>query len=75
MPEALTQQPDSGGHYGRFGGMFVPETLMAPLQELAQAYDEARKDPAFQAELDALLQDYCGRPSAGPRSSAARGFT
>ena len=43
MAEALTQQPDAGGHYGRFGGMFVPETLMAPLQELATAYDEARK--------------------------------
>jgi len=63
MAEALTQQPDAGGHYGRFGGMFVPETLMAPLQELATAYDEARSDPAFQAELDNLLSDYCGRPT------------
>jgi tryptophan synthase beta chain len=63
MAEALTQQPDAGGHYGRFGGMFVPETLMAPLQELAAAYDEARSDPAFQEELDGLLSDYCGRPT------------
>ena len=63
MAETLKQQPDAGGHYGQFGGMFVPETLMAPLQELAVAYDEARADPAFQAELDGLLADYCGRPT------------
>jgi len=43
--------------------MFVPETLMTPLEELAEAYGEARADPAFQAELDSLLHDYCGRPT------------
>src|SRR6478736_5472491 len=55
--------PDATGHFGQFGGMFVPETLMAPLQELATAYDEARRDPAFQKELDDLLTNYVGRPT------------
>lgn len=55
--------PDAAGHFGRFGGMFVPETLMAPLQELAQAYAEARADPEFQRELDDLLTHYVGRPT------------
>jgi len=56
-------QPDAGGHYGPYGGRFVPETLMAPLDELEQAYREARRDPAFQAELDDLLKNYAGRPT------------
>jgi tryptophan synthase beta chain len=60
---ALAQLPDATGHFGKFGGMFVPETLMAPLQELTVAYDAARRDPAFQAELDDLLHNYCGRPT------------
>ncbi|MGE9270299.1 MAG: tryptophan synthase subunit beta [Verrucomicrobiales bacterium] len=55
--------PDATGHFGKFGGMFVPETLMAPLEELTQAYEAARKDPVFQEELDDLLQNYCGRPT------------
>jgi tryptophan synthase beta chain len=55
--------PDSKGHFGQFGGMFVPETLMTPLQELAKAYEEAKVDPAFQAELDELLKNYVGRPT------------
>jgi len=55
--------PDATGHYGQFGGMFVPETLMAPLQELSSAYDAAKADPAFHAELDGLLHDYVGRPT------------
>jgi tryptophan synthase beta chain len=53
--------PDSTGHYGEFGGMFVPETLMAPLQELAEEYERAKKDPEFQRELKGLLTDFCGR--------------
>ncbi len=53
--------PDASGHFGQFGGMFVPETLMAPLQELASAYQEAKEDPSFQAELDHLLEHYVGR--------------
>ena len=43
--------PDAGGHFGAYGGVFVPETLMTALQELNQAYEAARIDPQFQAEL------------------------
>lgn len=55
--------PDSTGHFGQYGGMFVPETLMAPLQELAEEYERARGDGEFQEELRSLLSDYCGRPT------------
>ncbi|RKT47250.1 tryptophan synthase subunit beta [Thiocapsa rosea] len=55
--------PDAGGHFGPYGGMFVPETLMHPLEELRTAYERYLADPQFQAELDADLQDYVGRPS------------
>ncbi|MGO9240463.1 MAG: tryptophan synthase subunit beta [Bryobacteraceae bacterium] len=55
--------PDAGGHYGPYGGRYVPETLMAPLEELEAAYRAARSDPAFQAELDDLLRNYAGRPT------------
>lgn len=55
--------PDSTGHFGTYGGMFVPETLMAPLQELTKVYEQTKQDPAFQAELDDLLKNYCGRPT------------
>jgi tryptophan synthase beta chain len=58
-----TTLPDAGGHFGPYGGRYVPEVLMAPLEELEQAYHEARRDPAFQAELDQLLADYAGRPT------------
>lgn len=58
-----TSQPDSGGHFGPYGGRFVPEVLMNPLEELEQAYYAARQDPAFQAELADLLKDYAGRPT------------
>jgi len=63
LTHALPVTPDATGHFGQFGGMFVPETLMSPLQELAIAYAEAKADPAFQAELDDLLHNYCGRPT------------
>ncbi|MEO8435190.1 MAG: tryptophan synthase subunit beta [Pyrinomonadaceae bacterium] len=56
-------QPDDSGHFGKYGGRYVPETLMAPLEELAAAYQAARNDPTFQAELDELLRDYAGRPT------------
>jgi tryptophan synthase beta chain len=59
---AITQ-PDSLGHWGRYGGRFVPETLMAPLEELTAAYELACADEAFQSELDQLLRDYAGRPT------------
>jgi tryptophan synthase beta chain len=51
------------GHFGPYGGQFVPETLMAPLEELEEAYAAARRDPSFAAELQALLRDYVGRPT------------
>ncbi|HUU53627.1 MAG TPA: tryptophan synthase subunit beta [Armatimonadota bacterium] len=50
-------------HFGRFGGIFVPEAIMAPLLEVAAAYDAARRDPQFQSELEVLLRDYVGRPT------------
>jgi len=51
------------GRFGAYGGRYVPETLMAALEELEQAYAEAQADPAFHAELDSLLHDYAGRPT------------
>src|SRR3989440_9430347 len=63
-------QPDARGHWGRYGGRFVPETLMAPLEELTEAYRIARDDPEFQTELATLLRDYSGRPT--PLFHAAR---
>ena len=56
-------QPDAGGHFGPYGGRYVPEVLMAPLEELERAYAEARVDPSFQAELKDLLKNYAGRPT------------
>ncbi len=53
----------AAGRFGVYGGRYVPETLMAALEELEHAYGEAQKDPAFQAELDDLLRNYCGRPT------------
>ena len=55
------QQPDAKGFYGKFGGQFVPETLMTAVIELDKAYREAKEDPSFQAELDDLLKNYVGR--------------
>ncbi|HBH00500.1 MAG TPA: tryptophan synthase subunit beta, partial [Candidatus Rokubacteria bacterium] len=60
---ALKLLPDARGHFGRFGGRFVPETLMAPLVELERAYARARRDRRFQARLAGLLRDYAGRPT------------
>jgi len=51
------------GHYGNYGGQFVPETLMHPLEELEEAYTESQRDPSFQAELDNLFHNYSGRPT------------
>ncbi|MCX6595164.1 MAG: tryptophan synthase subunit beta [Acidobacteria bacterium] len=59
----LASGPDARGHFGPYGGRFVPETLMSPLEELEQAYLDARRDPAFNAELDDLLKNYAGRPT------------
>jgi tryptophan synthase beta chain len=62
--------PDRRGHFGVYGGRFVAETLMKPLQELEDAYQRFRRDPEFVAELDADLAHYVGRPS--PLYFAAR---
>ncbi|WP_235497477.1 tryptophan synthase subunit beta [Frankia sp. R43] len=62
--------PDVSGHYGRFGGRFVPEALFAALDELSAAYEAARVDPAFTGELDRLLSTYAGRPT--PLTAADR---
>ncbi len=62
-PRASTQVPDSEGRFGEFGRRFVPETLMHALEELTQQYEEARNDPAFQAEFGKLLKSFVGRPS------------
>src|SRR5215203_6176134 len=63
MPTAAATLPDARGRFGRFGGQFAPETLMPTLAELVAAYEEARADPAFQAEIDRLAEHYVGRPT------------
>ena len=55
--------PNDQGRFGAFGGRFVPETLMAAIEELRVAYEAAREDPEFQAELAGLLSTYVGRPT------------
>ena len=70
MQKLLNQVPDATGHFGPYGGMFVPETLMAPLHELAAEYEKAKADPAFRNELKFLLEEYAGRPT--PLYRAAR---
>jgi len=60
---SVPKLPDASGHYGSYGGKFVPETLMQPLDELEQAYLAARQDPAFQTELSWLFANYSGRPT------------
>jgi tryptophan synthase beta chain len=57
------QMPDAEGHFGPYGGRFVPETLMHPIQELIVAYEKSKLDPEFQRELDYLLKTYVGRPT------------
>ena len=59
----LAALPDSHGHFGPYGGMFVPETLMTALNELAAEYEAARRDPVFQAQLAKTLKDFAGRPT------------
>ncbi|MDQ3156193.1 MAG: tryptophan synthase subunit beta [Actinomycetota bacterium] len=56
-------QPDSSGHFGRFGGRFMPEALIAPLDELDAAWTDAKADPVFMNELDRMLREYAGIPS------------
>jgi tryptophan synthase beta chain len=65
MPRSTitTSEPDESGHWGKFGGRYVPETLVAPLEELTREFSRARQDTDFTRELDRLLRDYCGRPT------------
>ncbi len=62
-PNASTSVPDQQGRFGDFGGRFVPETLTRALDQLCDEYDKAKKDPAFQQELEGLLKTFVGRPS------------
>ena len=55
--------PDAAGHFGPYGGIFVPETLVAAVQELAAEYERAKADPEFQAEFDYYMREFVGRPS------------
>ncbi len=70
MSAATQSWPDARGRFGPYGGRYVPETLMAPLEELERAYAAARTDAAFQRELDSLLKNFAGRPT--PLQFAAR---
>jgi tryptophan synthase beta chain len=63
LPNSLRTGPDERGHFGIFGGRYVAETLMPLILEVERAYEAAKRDPSFQAELDRYLADYVGRPS------------
>src|SRR6266498_1497405 len=62
-PPITRSEPDETGHWGKFGGRYVPETLVAPLEELTTEFMRARGDPNFWRELNLLLRDYAGRPT------------
>lgn len=62
-PSFGRRDPDSRGYFGEFGGRFIPETLVAPVEKLTEAYFEARRDAGFVAEFEQLLQSYVGRPT------------
>jgi tryptophan synthase beta chain len=57
------RDPDARGYFGAYGGRFVPETLVAPIEELTEGYLAARADRSFGAELERLLKHYVGRPT------------
>ena len=61
--QVTTSEPDQQGHWGKFGGRYVPETLVAPLEELTAEFTRARSDANFWSERNLLLRDYCGRPT------------
>jgi len=62
-PTAQHPWPDARGRFGEFGGRYVPETLMHPVEKLEQAFEAARVDPSFKSELERLLKDFAGRPT------------
>src|SRR5262245_18790894 len=63
MTAVARRDPDARGYFGEFGGRFVPETLVEPVEALERAYFAARDDAGFQQQLDELLQHYAGRPT------------
>src|ERR1044072_9104573 len=64
MSSVVSEQlPDAKGHFGPYGGRYVPETLMHPLQQLEEEYFRAQRDPEFQRELNYYLREFCGRPT------------
>ncbi len=63
LPNSFRSGPDERGHFGIFGGRYVAETLMPLILDLEKAYNDAKADPAFQAEMNGYLKDYVGRPS------------
>src|SRR5438045_5407134 len=63
VSKTLSAVPDAQGHFGAYGGIFVPETLVSALQQLDAEYGKAKNDPQFNREFEALLRDYVGRPS------------
>ena len=63
MSGVVRRDPDARGYFGEFGGRYVPETLVEPVEALERAYFEARDDQAFQMRLDGLLKHYVGRPT------------
>src|SRR5687767_14265628 len=76
MPPTSDSWPDATGHFGPYGGRFVPETLIAALDELEAEYRRASQDPGFRDELETALRDFAGRPTPlveAPRFSAAAG--
>src|SRR5207248_5125391 len=75
-PPTLRRDPDARGYFGEFGGRYVPETLVQPVEELERAYFAARDDPQFVAELNRLFKHYVGRPTPlyeAPRLAQAAG--
>jgi tryptophan synthase beta chain len=70
MSTSAQTWPDANGRYGPYGGRYVPETLMAPVEELTRAYEAARRDPEFSAVLNEMLRNFAGRPT--PLQFAAR---
>ena len=62
-PRAVKAVPDVHGHFGQYGGMYVPETLMGAVRQLADEYERAKKDPAFKEQLNYYLRQFVGRPT------------
>ena len=63
MKGSLVKGPDARGRYGGYGGRFIPETLMAAVEELALAFDAAQRDPGFQRDFESLSRSFSGRPT------------